>query len=151
MFLCSWARAENNTNQSQQARHDDKQTLKDPSSNEIAEFESRSGLLRGARCDNHILEPVCWSIKRRAWLHWVRWCLLLVPFWFFHVRPWAPSHEDTVVLPDPIKPLHHKQKPVYAMSNYPVSALHAHSAFAVSNVHGLNVHVNAVASNLTCT
>ena len=150
MFPRSWPReADNGTNQSRQHHPDRKQTFGNASCNEKLDFESQLDLLRGFQCHRHPSGSECASIKRRVWLHRARWCLLIVPLYFFYLRPWTPPSADFTVSRHPVRPPPSKPKPHYAMSNYSTSALRAHSAYGVSNAHGLNVHVNAVVPNVT--
>lgn len=147
MFLRSWAQGDDGTNSPRPHQHHEKQSFGDPTCNEKVEGQSQYGLLNGVRCYHHT--SGCRCIKRRVWLHRAQWCLLIVPLLLL-VRPWKSLYEDDSSR-NPKKPLAHQQEPLYAMSNYSVSALKPHSAYGVSNAHGINVHVNAVVPNVTCT
>ena len=145
MFLRSWEQGENGT--PHPYRYHEKQTFGGPTCNEKVQRESQYDLLREVRCRHHT--SGCRCIKRRAWLHRAQWCFLIIPLWLL-VRPWNCLYQDHFSR-NPKRPFAHQEEPHYAMSNYSASALQPHTAYGVSNAHGINVHVNAVIPNVTCT
>jgi hypothetical protein len=147
MFLRSWAQGHNGAHLPRPYQHHEKHTFGAPTCNEKVEGQSQYGLLNEVRCYHHTSD--CRCIRRRLWLHRAQWCLLIIPLWLL-VRPRNSLYEGD--FPGSTKrPIAHQQEPLYAMSNYSVSALKPHAAYGASNAHAINVHANVVVPNVTCT